>query len=73
MIASGNYTLEEIVEQYPSRTISTASITSVDYALNNSYWDTIEITDSVHGINTLTNSTNKIIHITSTRLVNLIA
>ena len=71
MIASVKYTLDEIVERYPNKTISTASIISLDYALNNSYWNAVKISDSVRGIKTLTNNTNKKIHIISTNLAKL--
>jgi len=66
MIASNNYTLAEIVESYPSRTISTARITSVEYALKKSYWDTIIITDSIPEIKALTNNAKNKIEIIST-------
>ena len=71
MIETGNYTLAEIVEAFPSKIISTALITSVEYALNNSYWNTIKITDSISKKKTLTNNTNNKIKIISTNRAKL--
>ena len=71
MIASDKYTLDEIVETYPNKTMSTASIISLDYALNNSYWNAVKITDSVRGITRFVNKTNKKIHIISTNRAKL--
>jgi hypothetical protein len=73
MIESGEL-FEDIIAIYTSKTASASRIETIEYVLSHSYWDTIEITGDITGMNqhTLTNRVGQTITIIAIKLVKLI-
>ena len=63
----------DIIEAYPATKAFVSTIKTLEYVLNNQYWDTIEITGDITGMSqhSLTNNAGKNILIIVTGLTNL--
>jgi hypothetical protein len=73
IIASGDFTPEDIIQAFPTPTATVATIATIEYVLSQPNWDTIEITGDITEINTLKNNTSGPIIIIATKFINLIA